>query len=930
MWTQDIATFRNASSTATVLLGIGFSAAAAAQEPPDAPKPLPPVQIDSSRLEYRQFDKVEITGSSIVRKEQTQALPVKVITRADIQKSGLVTLTDVVQSLSNVFNGLDLSQTGMNQGAYTSAALHGMPTGTLVLLNGKRLAPYGIQNMTGKERASVDLGLVPLSAVERIEVLSDGASSLYGTDAIAGVINILTRTEFNGAEVSISRTQPKGGVGQATLASLNWGKGQLTRDGYSLRISAEADQNDPLNTASRPFAAQARRSFTQGGQSYEADSIKASPFTSPAWIYSPNTVQNALSGLYENGACSGDNVSYRGLNVACKQNMLNTFDIYPASNSQKLHALGELWLSNEATLYAEFLYGKQQEQLAINDWRAQSGRIVNKLGSVGYAEMVANGMDPSYGFYYWQPNLTALRQKFEKSQQRAVLGLKGEWDQWNYNANLYQSISKATQYNERADYASLGITTTGLSNPLMDPRLLQPLDAQNSLTAQLLNARFWDRQVKGQTTFTAAELRASRSVFEIDGKDVLLGWGLEARHEKINSDFNPNLATPSFNGQRRDFAGYAELQIPVRSDWDVIASIRNDRYSDVGSTIHSKLATRWTLNGSWALRGGVGTGFRAPTIGQVQVAPANFASASTTLAACSDAMNAVMKQLVSKDGFEIRCPSQSTIQIFSNGNADLRPEKSMQSTLGIAFTPTKNLSIAMDYWRVQVRDTLQFESINAVLSDPPKYTASYIIDPTAYSQNYGAINFHYIGLLLKMQNLGATFKEGIDLDARYRLPLDWGRLMLGAQATYVLNAKEKASADANWVSDLAAYSTMTDQVTPRLRARLMFNFEKEAMSLQLNGNYTSAYTDKDVRAFNVGTGKTETVVGHRVPGYLTWDLFGTYQATKSLQWRLGVVNLLDSQPPLSFYSITSAVWGFNSQNGNLTGRTIHLGMTCKF
>lgn len=236
----------------------------------------------------------------------------------------------------------------------------------------------------------------------------------------------------------------------------------------------------------------------------------------------------------------------------------------------------------------------------------------------------------------------------------------------------------------------------------------------------------------------------------------------------------------------------------------------------------------------------------------------------------------------------------------------------------------------MDYWRVQVRDTLQFESINAVLSDPPKYTASYIIDPTAYSQNYGAINFHYIGLLLKMQNLGATFKEGIDLDARYRLPLDWGRLMLGAQATYVLNAKEKASADANWVSDLAAYSTMTDQVTPRLRARLMFNFEKEAMSLQLNGNYTSAYTDKDVRAFNVGTGKTETVVGHRVPGYLTWDLFGTYQATKSLQWRLGVVNLLDSQPPLSFYSITSAVWGFNSQNGNLTGRTIHLGMTCKF
>ena len=154
-----------------------------------------------------------------------------------------------------------------------------------------------------------------------------------------------------------------------------------------------------IPTASRPSVAQARLGFTHAGQSYEADSLKASAYTSPAWIYSPNTARNAYSGLYENGACVGTNVSYRGLNVACRQNQLPALDIYPESSSQKLHALGELWLSNEATLYAEWMYGKQQEQMSINAWPSLSGRITNTPGSVGYAEMAANGMDTSCLLY---------------------------------------------------------------------------------------------------------------------------------------------------------------------------------------------------------------------------------------------------------------------------------------------------------------------------------------------------------------------------------------------------------------------------------------------------------------------------------------------------------------------------------------------------
>lgn len=901
-----------------------------AQTTESATTAYPTIQVVDAPLEFRQFEKVEITGSSIVRKEQTLALPVQVITRQEIQKKGLVTVSEVVQNLSNVFNGLELTQMGMNQGAFTSAALHGMPTGTLVLLNGKRLAPYGLQNISGKERASVDLGMIPLSAVERIEVLSDGASSLYGTDAIAGVINIITRTDFRGVELFTGLTRPQGGVGSGRLASLNWGRGQLQRDGFQIQLAAEVDHYDALKTADRPFAAQGRRGFEHAGQWYEADSPKVSGLTSPAWIYSPNTAQKGFSGLFQNGACAGDGLSYRGFPGTCRQNMLPTYDIYPERNSKRLHLKGELALNPAQTLFTELLYGQQQSQLAINDWWALSGRIVNQPGAVGYAEMIERGMDPSYGFYFWQPNLPALRQKFDKSQIRAVVGLKGQWEAWDYQASLYQARSKATHTEEYLDYDKVGLPVNVLSKPLTDPRLLQPLDAQNSLTAELLASRYWLHQAEGQTRFSAAEFRASRPLMEIDGRDALLGWGVELRHEKVASDFNSSLAMPDFVGRRKNMAAYAELQLPVRKDWDVIASLRNDRYDDVGNTLNAKLATRWALSPQWAIRGSVGSGFRAPSMGQVQILSQPFRNGTFNLPACTPQMLSVTQQLVAADGLPVICPANGIAQIFTNGNADLRPEKSRQTAWGVAFTPTRNFSVAADYWRIDMKDTLQFDSLSAVLADPLGNASAYVVNPAVVSRNFGAEQFHYLGFLLKMQNLGASVKEGIDLDVRYRVPLDWGRLMLGAQMTYMLTSKEKVRPQDDWSSDLKAYAQISDQVTPRIKSRWMINWERKDMNWQLTANYQSAYTDKDVRAFNVATGKTETVSGRRVGSDITWDLFALYQATRSLQWRMGVINLMDREPPLSFYSKTTAVWGAHVHNNALMGRTVQLGLTYKF
>lgn len=917
------------SACAFAFLGL-FAAAQALAQPVESRVTYPPVEVTGQVPEFRQLGGLEITGSSIVRKEQTQALPVQVITRQDIQKQGLTSLAQAIEHLPNAVNGVELGSVAKSFNGFTNGALHGMPTGTLVLLNGKRLAPFGIQSISGTEKASVDLSLIPLSAVERIEVLTDGASSLYGTDAIAGVINIITRTEHQGLEISADHVRPAGGAGQGQVASLVWGRGQLARDGYSLRVSTELEHTQAVKGSDRPYATQGRIGFMRGGQHYEADSVEVSGFTSPALLYSPGTNPPMLSGLLQNGACTGTSVTYRGYVGGCKADPLAGYDIYPESQSQKLHAMGEVLLANGATLYSELYYAHQKTQMGVAAWPRVSGRIVNQPGSVGYAEMAAAGLNPANGLYFWQADLPALQERFDKTQSRVALGLKGELEGWNYHASLYHTLASAQHDYDNPDlYTSLGLRG---NLPLTNPNLLKPLDASNPLTAQLEALRnSWQPYALGKTGLTALEMRASRPWFEMDGKDSLVAWGLEARQETVSSmDLTGITPAQDFSGKRHDLAAYTELQLPLRHDWDVIAALRTDRYSDVGSTTNGKLASRWAINSTWSVRGSVGTGFRAPSVGQTLTVASPYINQTLSNFTCTSDLDTVAGTLAVKTGKDVVCRGGDVFHLFANGNPGLRPEKSVQSSLGLGFTPHRNLTVTADYWRVQLHDTLQFMSYTSVLAAPLKYQAQFVVDPSLIHSPQTDTYYNRMGMLLQMQNLGQSLKEGIDLDARWRQPGDWGRWHMGLKATYILQSREKATPDAAWASDLAAYSAVSNTVVPRWRSQWTLGLEQARAYWQLTLNHSSGYTDKAVTAYNTDTQKSEKLSDLKVPGFITVDAMGVYRLHPSTDIRLGVSNLFNRQPPMSFYSVSSFVWGVNSQSGSLLGRTVQLGMTVKF
>lgn len=887
---------------------------------------------------FRQFDKVEITGSSIVRKEQTQALPVQVITREDIRRSGLKTVTEVVQALPLMGNFVESGQLGMLSGGYSSAALHGMPNGTLVLIDGLRLAPFGRPTVVGPERSGTDLGTLPLADIERIEVLTDGASSLYGTDAVAGVVNIILRKERKGLEITTDLMLPQGGAGQGHALSVGWGRGQLQRDGYSLMVTAEFSRHDELLGRDRPYASAGRPQFELDGQAYR---VRLSEYTGfwasdPATFFqpaSPTTPRRIVNSYFVDGACAGPHIPAAN-QAACIFNGYPGLGLYPREEAQRLRAHAERVLQDGHTVFADLLIGQSLAVLAANWWPRVDGPLGLVPGSAAYAQAVQYGLDPANTLLFWRPDLPALRSASQQTTARLQAGLRGEWNDWRYRGTVYFAQNRAqAQADTFGDlqYDRLGLAHGGILN---DPGILRPLDASNPLTAQVEALRGDLKTASvGTTRLHGVQAQASRALAEIDGKDVELGAGLDLRTETIafRNHLPAELQTepPSFDVRRQVGGLFAELQIPVTHNWEVNLGARTDRYSDVGTTTNAKAFSRWLIHPQWTLRGSLGTGFRAPSAAQTQTLGQPFVWAYSTGPglSCDAVQQAITRQLSASSGQAGTCTPASNPFILGNGNPDLKPETSVQSTLGLAFMPQRNLRLAIDFWSVRIRDKIQVLSDTLVLNDPGRYAANYRLIPEGYS-NSGTTP-GALALYLPLQNLGVSEKAGLDLEAQWRHPGEWGRWSLSAQATYLWRSRSKATPDAAFTSDLGRYDDSAMTVSPRLRARVMAGLSRQNGSTFLVLNHTSGYQDASVIATNLATGVPENV-SRRVQAFTTWDLQWLYAVNRQLDLRAGIRNLLNQPAPLSFTQTSSQVLGANTIYSNLWGRTLDLGLTLRF
>lgn len=875
----------------------------------------PPLEIRKKAIEYRQFNRVEITGSSIIRKEQTQALPVISQTREELRRAGIKTVSEALQKLPMMANFSESAQTEIVGGGYANAVLHGVPNATLVLVNGRRLAPFGRQTMAGPERSGYDLNTLLLSDVDRIEVLSDGASSLYGTDAIAGVINIIMRDERQGFEVSADHLSPEGNTGKGQRLSLGWGKGKLSKDGYSFLVTTELANRDALTAARRSEYAAGQYTLTHEGKPYVVEGSWATDRTSPGTLYSPaqgTSPARWSNALYQDGACLAGSVPIRGQN-ACKYNQYSQTDLYPDQQSKRLRAKAQWAAFDASTAFAEVVYGEHEDLSATRLWPLLSQPVSSNPESPDHAQAIALGFDPAQTQIRWRPDLPLLNALRTQKNWNLAVGLKGVWQEWDYRLQAYRSQSNATRLFETVNYKNL--------SPLPTDQLLSPLTAANPLTANLQSLRgALVAMDTGTTQLDALEWRSSRPLMELNGRDVALGVGLDTRRE--STDFvniaAVNTIQPSFNAARSVVAAYAELQIPVTPDWDVNTALRHDRYSDVGGTTNGKLSTRWAVTPQWALRGAVGTGFRAPVVGQTQAVGNGFPFAQTAFSnPCTASLVSLAQTLRTPEGNVGVCDPTNMV-VYANGNPDLKPEKSMHTNLGLAFTPHANWRVSVDYWRADVKDTIRYASDTAAVQ--------------------GALNPDYfrldaagkLALYLPMVNLGQVQKSGLDLEAQWRFPSDWGQLQIRGLATYMISTRQRVLLDQPWTSDLARYSSASDTVIPRVRGRWVFSWARENWDSHVVMNYTSGYVDAAVSALNLDNLKTETISNRRVSSFSTVDWTLRHRLTPAADLRVGISNVFNAKAPLSFAQTALQVYGVNTVYSQMWGRVLELGVTAKF
>ena len=875
------------------------------------------IVITEKAYEYRQFERVQITGSSIIRQETLQSLPVQIITRQDIQNSQAKNLEDLLHAHPAMLNFSQPSNLGLTRGGYSSASLHGMPTGTLVLLNGQRLASYPRQTIITTERSGTDLSQIPLSAVDRIELLTDGASSLYGTDAIAGVVNIITLAERKQWEVTAQTRIPDHQKGLGQSLQINGGKGALKRDGYSWVLTAEIEQQDALFGQDRPYTSPGRYQFAHEGASYTLDGPLLTPAQSVPTLSGPSG--RLWNALYQNGECPKPYVADR-TQPACLYNPYGDMSLYPKQDMKRLYSQLQ-WQTSAGIAYAELLHSQIDQELYSNRWDTYVSRIGSNPSDPGFALAQAQGFTPGQTFLQWRPSeLGALRQIFHDEYSSLRTGIKGTWAGWDYQTSASWSQSSGSWSRETATYPNLG-RTTDTARVLTNDALLMPLNSgatssaqMKALLASLPQPKLLDQ---GMTQMQALQLNASKAVGEFKGQDVLLGWGTEWRQHRDR--YTPVVSDqPAFNASRKIWAQYAELIWPVANHAEISGALRHDQYSDFGHTTNVKLAGKWQWSPQWLLRGSVGTGFRAPTLGQMTETDI-FSSAFTSSTGCSGALNEVAAQLSQNLGRQGQCVNDGRMWLSGKGSRDLKPETSVQQTLGLRFMPSANHSFSVDHWRINMRQTIRQYPGHLVLMDPLNNTQYFTLDAAGR-----------LDLYLPMVNMGSSVKSGLDLAWIYRLPIDSGRILFKFDTSHYLKSEQITTPGSAPASDLGQFSAASGTVTPRNVTRWSMAYQHPKGVISTTLNHTSGYVNQTFSARDTQTGQIATITGMKVPAFWTLDVQTHYHLTSGVTLRAAIGNIFNREAPLSFTQNTSTVLGVNTNLSAAWGRSLTLGVTARF
>ncbi len=914
---------RTSIHVAVVAALAAASAAAQAQEAPAA------ATTDD------QIQEVIVTGTMIKRTNAETAEAVTVIKADTLKDEGIVNVEQAMATLTSNTPAISMaSAVGSFSGGGTYANLRDLGSGrTLALLDGQRLAPNAF---TGN---AVDLSGIPFSAIDQVEVLREGASALYGSDAVAGVINFITKKNYQGAEVQANFDHPEEAGGANGEADITLGHGDLKNDGYNVMFTASYSKQQELRAT--------QRAFSEEGF-YPTQGVSATNYPG-SW---PANVIDSNGNLWQSGypACTGNAqlTTYFG---DCSYRYSAATDLLPESHEMSAMAaftkalpannqvqLQYFYTQSELTGYSgpmfyEFAldpaspYFPSASQLICNRGAANCSAPVNLSGvnnipgSAGFgtaSPVEAVWTDPDNNRYNGNMNV----------EQRVLLTFSGSNAGWDYSTDI--NYSKNTNDNRNLGGYPNEYTTGVAGVPALAPGgvlsdLINPFGPQSAAGQALINSSYSNGVYQlGEDRRWSFDGHASHELGDAFNSGipatVALGFTVNGEHfAQATTPYNTltqaatGLTDSAVEGSRNVQAAFIELDVPILKSLDLDISDRQDRYSDFGTTNNPKVTVRYQPTNFLTFRGAASTGFRAPTLYSLYDSPSLSAASSGTMGQgnpfCTPATyNAEWTQLA--------CNSQG-IGLYG-GNKNLTPETSQNFDLGVIVEPIQDLGVTLDYYRILLKNTISTVPASAIYGNPTAFS-NYIVPnssgtlPASIAEAtdctpYTAPTCGYI--LETFQNTGRITTSGIDLSIEYTQHTPLGTFhedLEGTATTQYLLQQYSGGVPQNlvgWYNNIPTSGTPLN-VAYRWQHNLRVDWTSpnKMFGAGLADRFYSRYTDEYPNAAGV-----VPIVG----SYSLVDGYVSVKPVEKLTVLFGIKNILDRRPPFTDAPQDNFAAGYNA------------------
>jgi iron complex outermembrane receptor protein len=890
----------------------------------------------------QELQRVTVTGSNIKRTDTETASPVQILTRSDIEKTGKQSIQEVLRGITADGQG-SIPSSFSNGFASGSAAvsLRGLGVNsTLVLVNGRRMTTYGLAD--DGTRNFVDLNSLPLEAVDRIEVLKDGASAIYGADAVGGVVNVILRSNFTGASIGGSYGQSSRSDGQTTRAFGVLGVGNLDTDKYNVFVSIEASQQKNIWSVDRGFLGET--DLTSKGFYNTTNGAPrlwlgaTTPSTTSPWGVTRTPPAGSGTRVNVIKCDPSQIIASTGL---CGYNSRTEQEIQPAIDRVNFFGRGTLQFSPSLTAYAEVgLFNSKSKSNGTlggnNDGGVyRPGDPADPLIVHGLMLLPAGHPDNTFGvdrtLAYAPLELGGRDQKTDNTVIRLVQGLQGNAYGWDFDFGL--AYIKSRLKNDNYGYINYDAMQAALNNGTY--RINRP----NTTAPSVLAAISPTLSTVPTSSIKSIDFKASRELMALPGGPLGLALGAETRWEAANTPAVPGTDTGSivglgysqFSATRRLTAVYGELTAPVAKWLELSGAARYDHYSDFGDSVTPKLGFKLKPIDQLAIRGTYSEAFRAP--GPAETGGSSF-------------------------GF-------TSVGILSQGNPSIKPETAKSYTLGFIVEPVAGLSATLDLWKIDRKNEIvQADPAAIIPAGTPLNAAP--LSRIAGAQPNTFIYYDSTGALSTVtgfyRNAAKTKTDGVDLELRHKMSLgEAGKVTTQLNWTHVRKF-QRTDPDGN-TFDYAGTSgpivLSAGAGTPKDRASLSLGWDRGPWTVTGVLNYVGPLKLIDHKGETVTDNGDGTVTDDtnglvynsngatncavfdtagnpynkcRLPSFTTFDLFAKWTPIKNLDINFSIQNLFDRKAPFDPYLVLTYGINYNQtwHQAGAVGRFFTLGAKYTF